>query len=106
MSPGCLARRRTGKWMALVGCGSSQPFGASNQAISVFFYNNREGPLQALLRRSISISHIMESGDTCPQGTSNARHVATLAGLGVAGDECTTARVRQTASGEFPDPLI
>jgi hypothetical protein len=41
MSPGCLAGRRTGKWVALVNCGSLQPFGAFNQTISVFFYNRK-----------------------------------------------------------------
>jgi len=95
MSPGCLARRRTGKWMALVNRGSSQPFGASNQAISVFFYNNREGPLQALLKRSRSVAHIMASGDTCPLGTSNARHVATLAGLKASRTNHTTSNEHQ-----------
>jgi hypothetical protein len=33
------------------------------------------------LKRSLSIAHLMASGDTCPQGTSNAAVVATLAGL-------------------------
>jgi hypothetical protein len=32
-------------------------------------------------KRSLFIAYIMASGDTCPQETSNARHVATLAGL-------------------------
>ena len=73
--------------------------------LSALFFNSKEGPLRSLEAVPL-IAHIMASGDTCPQGTSSAHHVATLAGLGVAGDECTTARVRQTASGEFPDPLI
>lgn len=47
MSPGCLAGRRTGKWVALVNRGSFQPFGALNQTISVLFYTIRQGPLQA-----------------------------------------------------------
>jgi hypothetical protein len=84
-----LQRRLTGgfsgKVMTLVACvfisSSSQSCCIPKHTIPVFFYNNREGPLQGLLNPSLSISHIMKSGDTCPQGTSNARHVATLAGL-------------------------
>jgi hypothetical protein len=68
----------------------------------VFFYINREGPLQALLKRSRSISHIMASGDTCPQGTSNARHVATLAGLKASRtDYSTSSQNHETASGQI-----
>jgi hypothetical protein len=83
-------RRQTGgfsgKVMTLIACvfiwGSSWPCCFPKHTISVFFYNNREGPLQTLLKPSLCISHIMVSGDTvCPQGTSSAHHVATLAGL-------------------------
>ena len=85
ISLSCLTAGLSGKVMTLVACvfiwGSSRLSCIPNPTISVFFYNNREGPLQALLKPSLSISHIMASGDTCPQGTSNARHVATLAGL-------------------------
>jgi hypothetical protein len=56
--------------MTLVACvfikGPSRLSCIPNPTISVFFYNNREGPLQALLKPSLSISHIMASGDTCP----------------------------------------
>ena len=51
-----------------------------NQVISVFFHK-RKGVRFKCSKRSLSITHIMASGDTCPQGTSNACHVATLAGL-------------------------
>ena len=75
----------SGKVMTLVArvfiWGSSRLSRVLNPTISAFFYNHREGPLQECLKRSLSISHIMASGDTCPQGTSNARHVATIAGL-------------------------
>jgi hypothetical protein len=85
ISLSCLTAGLSGKVMTLVACvfiwGSSRLSCIPNPTISVFFYNNREGRLQALLKPSLSISHIMASGDTCPQGTSNARHVATLAGL-------------------------
>jgi hypothetical protein len=68
--------------MTLVACvfiwGSSRLSCILVPTISVFFYNNREGPLQALLKRSLSISDIMESGDTCPQGTFTATVVANL----------------------------
>ena len=90
----CLTAGWSGKAVTLAACvfiwGSSRLSCIPNPTISVFFYNNREGPLQALLRRSLSIPHIMASGDTCPQGTSNARHVATLAGLKTRREENTT----------------
>ena len=38
MSPGCLAGKRTDKWVALVNRGSSPPFCAIHQTISVFFH--------------------------------------------------------------------
>jgi hypothetical protein len=43
------------------------------------------------LKRSFSIADSMASGDTCPQGTSNARYVATLAGLEPSLPHSTTA---------------
>jgi hypothetical protein len=73
ISLSCLTAGLSGEVMTLVACvfiwGSSRPCLFPNPTISVFFYNNKEGPLQALLKRSLSVSHIMESGDTCPQGT-------------------------------------
>jgi hypothetical protein len=97
----------SGKVMTLVACvfiwGSSRLSCIPNPTISVFFYNNREGPLQALLKPSLSISHIMESGDTCPQGTSNARHVATLAGLKASRTNYTTSsQNHKTVSDHTP----
>ena len=75
ISLSCLTAGLSGKVMTLVACvfiwGSSRLSCIPNPTISVFFYNNREGPLQALLKPSLSISHIMASGDTCPQGNSN-----------------------------------
>jgi len=48
----------------------------------------------------------MISGDTCPLGTSNARHVATLAGLKTRRGNCTTTgENRKTASGRTPAAL-
>ena len=55
MSPSCLAGRRTGKWVALVNRGSSQPFGAFTQTISVFFYN-RKGRTAPAIRSGPSLS--------------------------------------------------
>jgi hypothetical protein len=82
ISLSCLTAGLSGKVMTLVACvfiwGSSRLTCIPNPTISVFFYNNREGPLQALLKPSLSIFHIMASGDTCPQGTFNAAVVATL----------------------------
>ena len=70
ISLSCLTAGLSGKVMTLVACvfiwGSSRLSCIPNPTISVFFYNNREGPLQALLKPSLSISHIMASGDTCP----------------------------------------
>jgi hypothetical protein len=68
----CLTARLSGKVMTLVACvfiwGSTRLSCIPNPTISVFFYNNGEGPLQAFLKPSLSITHIMASGDTCPQG--------------------------------------
>jgi hypothetical protein len=79
--------------MTLVACvfiwGSSRLSCIPNPTISALFYNNGEGPLQAFLKPSLSISHIMASGDTCPQGTFNAAVVATLAGLKARRGNCT-----------------
>jgi hypothetical protein len=45
----------------------------------------------------------MANGDTCPQGTSNARHVATLAGLEPSQPySATAAGTGQTASISNP----
>ena len=55
MSPGCLAGRRTGKWVALVNRGSSQPFGALNQTISMLFYNDSFRPAHAWLPLSATM---------------------------------------------------
>ena len=75
ISLSCLTAGLSGKVMTLVACvfiwGSSWLSCIPNPTISVFFYNNREGPLQALLKPSLSILDIMASGDTCPQGNSN-----------------------------------
>jgi hypothetical protein len=90
--------------MTLVACvfiwGSSWPCWFPNHMISVFFYNNGEGRVQAFLNPSLSMSQIMASGDTCSQGTSNARHVATLAGLkATRADYTTSSENQKTASG-------
>jgi hypothetical protein len=51
---------------------------------------------------SLSITHIMESGDTCPLGTSSAHHVATLAGLKASRTNYTTSNENhKTASGQI-----
>jgi hypothetical protein len=57
MSPGCLAGRYSGKWVPLVNHGSSQPFGALNQTISLVFYNIKEGPLQVFEAVSLYRPH-------------------------------------------------
>ena len=51
------------------------------------------------LKRSLFVAYVMASGDTCPQGISNARHVATLAGLKTRREDCTaTGQEYNTAS--------
>ena len=46
-----------------------------NQPTSMFFSNSKEGPLR-MLKRSLSIAHIMENGDMyAPQGSSYNRTV-------------------------------
>jgi hypothetical protein len=106
ISLSCLSAGLSGKVMTLIACvfiwDSSRPSCIPVPTISVFFYNNREGPLQECLKRSLSISQIMASGDTCPQGTSNARHVATLAGLKASRTNYTTSNENhKTASGQI-----
>jgi hypothetical protein len=82
ISLSCLTAGLPGKVMTLVACvfiwGSSRLSCIPNPTISVFFFNNREGLLQECLKRSLSISDIMASGDTCPQGTFTATVVASL----------------------------
>jgi hypothetical protein len=48
---------------------------------------------------------VMVSGDTCPQGTSNARHVANLAGLDHSWPDCARAKKTRwiTSTTDFPD---
>jgi hypothetical protein len=55
------------------------------------------------LKRSLPFAYIMASGDTCPQGTSNARHVATLAGLKTRREDHTTnGQEHKTAADQIP----
>jgi hypothetical protein len=72
ISLSCLTAGLSGKAVTLAACvfiwGSSLLSCIPNPTISLFFYNNGEGPLQPLLKRSLSISHIMKSGDACPKG--------------------------------------
>jgi hypothetical protein len=54
-------------------------------------------------KRSLPLVYFTINGDTCPQGTSNARHVATLAGLKTCREDYTTSsQNRKTA----PAPLL
>jgi hypothetical protein len=100
----------SGKVMTLIAWvfiwGSSRLSCVPDPTISVFFYNNKEGRVQAFLNPSLSISHIMASGDKCPQGTSNARHVATLAGLKASRTNyATSSQNHKTASDYIPAAL-
>jgi hypothetical protein len=57
-------------------------------------------------KRSLPLVYFTINGDTCPQGTSNARHVATLAGLKTRRDDYSTiGENRKTASGHIPAPF-
>ena len=68
----------------------------------MLFYNNQEGP-PLVQKRSPSIDIVMSDGDICPQGTSNARHVATLAGLKASRTNYTTSsQNHKTASDHIP----
>lgn len=56
--------------------------------------------------RLLSIAQIVASVDTCPQGTSNARHVATVAGLKPrGGDYVALGQSRSTASDDIAATL-
>jgi hypothetical protein len=61
-------------------CGFAQMFIDVIQRFQCFSTTTKRGRFE-YLKRSLSIAHFMANGDTCPQRTSNARHVATLAGL-------------------------
>jgi hypothetical protein len=80
MSPGCLAGGCESKGIAPVNWGLPRLFLGPIKRFLCFSMAAKRGRLE-YLKRSLSIAHIMASGDTCPQGTSNAHHVATLAGL-------------------------
>jgi hypothetical protein len=80
MSPNCLAGSYASKGITLVNWDSTQIFVALIQRFHCFSTIARRDHFE-YLKRSLSIAHIMENGDTCTQGTSNARHVATLAEL-------------------------
>ncbi len=53
----------------------------SNQAMSVFIYDKKEGPPQTLEAAPLHRPYYRKWRHVCPQGTSSAHHVATLAGL-------------------------
>jgi hypothetical protein len=91
MSPGCLAGGFSAKRITLVNWGCSPAVYTPNPMISMCFDNRKEGPPRILEAVPLSLGHIMASGDTCPLGTSNARHVATLAGLKASQPQSTTS---------------
>jgi hypothetical protein len=71
----------------------------------MLFYNSQEGP-PLVQKWSPSIDIVMSGGDTCLHGTSNARHVAALAGLNTCRkDDYTTGENRKTATGPLLRPL-
>ena len=100
MSPGYLAGAYAGKRGPPVNWGSTQLLAA---VICRFQCSSTKAMRDHLeyLKRSLFIANIMASGDTCPQGTSNARHVATLAGLKASRTNYTTSNENhKTASGQ------
>jgi hypothetical protein len=78
MSPDCLAGTRMTLAHRAVVRGSRWLFLGPLEQFQCFSVKEKR---TASSKRPLSFAHIMASGDTCPQGTSNARHVATLAGL-------------------------
>jgi len=53
-------------------------------------------------KRSLPLVYFTINGDTCPQGTSSAHHVATLAGLKASRTDYTTSNENhKTASGQI-----
>jgi hypothetical protein len=84
MSPDYPDGRYVGNWVTVVNqmlirC-LSQFFPASINRLQ-FYSTIAERDRFEYGKRSLVIAHVIADGDTCPQGTSNARHVATLAGL-------------------------
>jgi hypothetical protein len=63
----------------------------------------KEVELQKWARPLFADLLIVNGDHKCPQGTSNARHVATLAGLKASGTNYTTAsQNHKTASDQIP----
>jgi hypothetical protein len=56
-------------------------FYCEDQAFSAVFGNYKEGRPRTLEAAPLHRPHYGKWRHVCPQGTSNARHVATLAGL-------------------------
>ena len=94
MSPCYLTRRYPGKWVTLVNWvfiwGSPQLFVALIQRFQCVFHNSKEGPLPVLAEVPL-IRPYYGKWRHMPQGTSNARRVATLAGLEPFQDQWVTA---------------
>ena len=76
-------------------------FYCDNQSFSAVFGNSKEDPL-SVWQRVLFVARFMVNGDTCPQGTSSAHHVATLAGLKASRTDYTTSNENhKTASGQI-----
>jgi hypothetical protein len=105
MSPHCPDGRNVGRQAIRVNWGSAQIFIALIKRFHCFPTTAKRDYF-GYLKRSLSIYHIMASGDTvCPLGTSNARHVATLAGLKThRKGYTTTGENRKTGPGPFLRP--
>jgi hypothetical protein len=94
MSPNRLASRYAGKRVTVVNEGLPQPFVALIKRFQCF---------SAIEKQDRFIALIMVGGDTCPLGTSNARHVATLAGLRIRREEYTaTGQNHKAVSSHMP----
>ena len=78
MSPNCLAGRYACRRVTLANWGSPHLFVGLIKRFQGFSTMAERDRFE-YLKRSLSIAHIMVSGDTvCPQGTFNAAVVATL----------------------------
>jgi hypothetical protein len=80
MSPCCLTGTDAGKRVTLVEGGSPELF---VDLIKRFQWTSTTEKRDRFKysKQSLSCAYFMASDDKCPQGTSSAHHVATLAGL-------------------------
>ncbi len=89
MSPNFPTGRYAGKQVTLINSGSPYLFATLIKRFQRSSTLSRRDRFK-YSKRSCSIAYMMGCGGTSPQGTSNARHVASLAGLHSRGVYCNS----------------